>query len=117
MKDIFAALTHACEKISENGPLKAGNYNTLKRMVTECTIAFESKHGSIENVPAVQYHLNEIEELYALIDNGLVCVDLGIRDLIETAEILLKVITAGHHLVACGYCFIYLLSVWFPVYR
>ena len=52
-------------------------------MVTECTIAFESKHGSIENVPVAQYHLNEIEELYALIDNGLVCVDLGIRDLIE----------------------------------
>ena len=83
MKDIFAALTHTCEKISENGPLKTGSYNDLKRMVTECTIAFESKHGSVENVPAVQYRLNEIEELYVLIDNGLVCVDLGIRDLIE----------------------------------
>lgn len=83
MSDIFATFTYACEKISENGPHKAGAYNSVKRIVTECTIAFESKHGSIENVPAVQYHLNEIEELYALIDNGLVCVDLGIRDLIE----------------------------------
>lgn len=83
MKDIFITLTYACEKISENGPLKASAYNSVKRMVTECTIAFECKHGSLENLPAVQYHLNEIEELYALIDNGLVCVDLGIRDLIE----------------------------------
>ena len=83
MKDIFATFTYACEKISENGPLKASAYNSVKRMVTECTIAFENKYGSIDNMPAVQYYLNEIEELYALIDNGLVCVDLGIRDLIE----------------------------------
>lgn len=83
MNDIFATFTYACEKISENGPLKAGGYSALKRMVTECTIAFKNKYKAIENVPAVQYHLNEIEELYALIDNGLVCVDLGIRDLME----------------------------------
>jgi len=83
MKDIFAGFLYAREKISENGVMKAAGYSSLKRMVTECKVAFENKYGSIANVNWVRYLLDEIEELYGLIDSGLQGVDIGIRDLVE----------------------------------
>lgn len=83
MKDIFATFNYACEKISENGVMKTAAYTSLKRMVTECKVAFENKYGSVGSLDGVKYLLDEIEELYALIDSGLLCVDIGIRDLVE----------------------------------
>lgn len=83
MKDIFATFNYACEKISENGFMKSAGYSSLKRMVTECKTAFETKYGSVDNLGGIQYILDEIEELYGLIDSGLQGVDIGIRDLVE----------------------------------
>ena len=83
MKDIFATFNYACEKISENGYMKDAGYNSLKRMVTECKVAFESKYGSIDELDGVKYILDEVEELYGLIDSGLQGIDIGIRDLVE----------------------------------
>ena len=83
MKDIFAGFTYACEKISENGFMKSSGYSSLKRMVTECKVAFENKYGSIDSLDGVKYLLDEIEELYGLIDSGLQGVDIGIRGLVE----------------------------------
>lgn len=83
MKEIFAGFTYACEKISENGAMKTAGYSSLKRMVTECKVAFENKYGSIGSLDGVKYLLDEIEELYALLDSGLQGVDIGIRDLVE----------------------------------
>lgn len=83
MKGIFNGFDYACEKISEDGVLKTAGYNSLKRMVTECKVAFENKYASVGSLDGVKYLLDEIEELYALIDSGLLCVDIGIRDLVE----------------------------------
>lgn len=83
MKDIFASFNYACEKISENGYLKDAGYSSLKRMVTECKVAFESKYGSIDELGGVKYILDEVEELYGLIDSGLQGVDIGIHGLVE----------------------------------
>ena len=83
MKDIFATFNYACEKISENGFMKSAGYSSLKRMVTECKVAFETKHGSVDSLGGVQYILDEIEELYGLIDSDLQGVDIGVRDLVE----------------------------------
>lgn len=83
MKDIFATFEYACEKISESGCLKTAGYSALKRMVAECRVAFENKYGSVENLIGIRYHLDEINELYALIDSGLENVDMGIRCLVE----------------------------------
>lgn len=83
MKDIFATFNYACEKISENGFMKPAGYSSLKRMVTECKVAFENTYGSIDNLDGVKYLLDEIEELYGLIDSGLQGVDIGIRNLVE----------------------------------
>ena len=55
MKDIFAGFTYACEKISENGFMKSAGYSSLKRMVTECKVAFENKYGSIDGLDGVKY--------------------------------------------------------------
>ena len=83
MKDIFATFNYACEKISENSFMKSAGYSSLKHMVTECKVAFETKYGSVDSLGGVQYILDEIEELYGLIDSGLQEVDIGIRDLVE----------------------------------
>lgn len=83
MKDIFATLNYAFEKISENDILKDAGYDSLKRMVSECADAFEAKYGSIDNVDWVKYCLNEIYELYDLIDNALPGLEMGIRAKIE----------------------------------
>lgn len=83
MKDIFAGFTYACEKISENGVMKTAGYSSLKRMVAECKVAFENKYDSIGSLDGVKYLLDEIEELYALLDSGLQGVDIGIRGLVE----------------------------------
>ena len=83
MKDIFATFNYACEKISENGFMKSAGYSSLKRMVTECRVAFENKYGSVNSLDGVKYILDEIEELYGLIDSGLQSVEIGIRDLVE----------------------------------
>ena len=63
MKDIFATFNYACEKISENGYMKDAGYNSLKRMVTECKVDFESKYGSIDELDGVKYILDEVEEV------------------------------------------------------
>lgn len=83
MNDIFATFTYACEKISENGVMKTAAYASLKRMVTECKVAFENKYGAVEKHDGVNYILNEIEELYRLIDSDLESVDIRIRALVE----------------------------------
>lgn len=83
MKDIFATFGYACEKISGNSALKMAGYDSLKRMVSECKIAFENKYGDINNLSGIKYHLDEIQELYSLIDNNLEYVDFSIRDIVE----------------------------------
>lgn len=83
MKDIFAGFTYACEKISENGFMKSAGYSSLKRMVTECKVAFENKYGSIDGLDGVKYILDEVEELYGLIDSELQGVDIGVHGLVE----------------------------------
>ena len=83
MKDIFASLLYACEKISTDAAMKPAGYSSIKRMVTECKVAFESKYGSIDSFSSVGYVLDEIEELFGLIDSGLQYVDIGIRGLVE----------------------------------
>lgn len=83
MKDIFATINYAYEKISENGYMKAAGYGSLKRMVNECKVAFENKYGSIDGLDGVKHILDEIEELYGLIDSGLQGVDIEIRNLVE----------------------------------
>lgn len=83
MKDIFAGFEYACEKISENGCLKEAGYESLKQMVLECRTAFEGRYGSIDNVDFVKYHLDEIYELYDLIDDGVLRIDPSVRECVE----------------------------------
>ena len=83
MKDIFATFTYACEKISENGVLKAAGYSEIKRMVSECVVFFEARYGSVNNVDFIKYHLDEIQELYSLFDSGLEINEANTRNLVE----------------------------------
>lgn len=83
MKDIFNGFYYACEKISENGVLKTAGYDSLKQMVTECVAFFEGKYGSIDSLGGIKYRLEEIEELYALLDSNLDGVDYRIKGQVE----------------------------------
>lgn len=83
MKDIFNGFNYACEKISEDSVLKTAGYDSLKRMVTECVAFFEKKYGSIDSLGGFKYHLEEVEELYALLDSNLDGVDYCIKGQVE----------------------------------
>ena len=83
MKDIFATFNYACEKISEDGVLKTAGYDSLKRMVTECVACFKEKYGFLDSLGGFKHHLEEVEELYALLDCNLDGVDYRIKGQVE----------------------------------
>lgn len=83
MKGIFNGFDYACAKISEGGVLKTAGYDSLKRMVTECVAFFEGKYGSIDSLGGVKYHLEEVKELYALLDSNLDGVNHQIKGQVE----------------------------------
>lgn len=83
MKNIFAGFNRMCGDIENNTSLKYISYGSIKQIVAACIAEFEGKYGSLANVNAVNYRIDEIEELYGLIDSGLQGVDIGIRGLVE----------------------------------
>ena len=83
MKEIFKELQYAKEKVLSNSPLADLGYSITKEMVSRCEEELISRYGSIEATDSYKYLLNDIRELYDLIDNGLLIMPIEIWSLSE----------------------------------
>lgn len=71
MKDLFQHLGYAKEKALTNDYMEDWGYSATKNMVEECEEELRLRYGKIEAVDSYKYLLNDIHEIYDLIDNGL----------------------------------------------
>lgn len=73
MTDIFNHLAYSKEKVLlETGShIGQWEYSATKRMVEKCEEELFLRYGSVEAVDSYKYLLEEIHEIYSLIDNGL----------------------------------------------
>lgn len=71
MKEIFNNLRYAREKVLLNTLMRDGQYLATKEMVKKCESELISRYGSVEAADAYKFLLEEIHELYALIDDGI----------------------------------------------
>lgn len=69
MTDIFNTLHYAEEKALLDDTMQSWGYNATKDMVTKCEEELVKRYGSVETVDSFKYLLDEIHELYSLIDN------------------------------------------------
>lgn len=69
MADIFNTLHYAEEKALLDDVMQSWGYNATKEMVTKCEEELVKRYGSVDTVDSFKYLLEEIHELYSLIDN------------------------------------------------
>ncbi len=68
MVDIFITLHYAEEKALLDDVMQSWGYNATKEMVTKCEEELIKRYGSVEAIDSYKYLLDEIHELYVLID-------------------------------------------------
>lgn len=83
MKDIFATLNYAKEKISENSYFKEAGYESIQRMVLDCKTYLTDRFDSIENVDVAKYHLDQIDELFEILNGEIDQIPYGLRERVE----------------------------------
>ena len=71
MTEIFSELHYAKEKCLNQNPLVFQQYGSTKDMVKKCEEELILRYGSVEAVDSYKYLLDEIHEIYSLIDDGL----------------------------------------------
>lgn len=81
MKAIFNLLSYAAEKVFENSTMSDWGYSTTKDMVNSCEEELRKRYGAVDAVDSYKYLLDEIHELYSLIDTGLIKIPYEIREL------------------------------------
>ena len=69
MKEIFSTLRYAQEKALLDDVLNEAGYDTTKKMVEQFEKEIVLRYGSVDAVDIAKYWLEEIHELYDLIDN------------------------------------------------
>lgn len=70
MKEIFNLLNYAREKALLDAHMGEWGYSATKGMVEKCENELALRYGSVEAMDSYKYLLDEIHELYSLIDNG-----------------------------------------------
>lgn len=80
MKEIFNLLGYAKEKTLLDGPMAKWGYNETKGMVKQCEDELKMRYGSIDANDSYKYLLEEIHELYGLIDSGVPQIPVGVRE-------------------------------------
>lgn len=71
MKEIFNELNYAKEKALHSDHLGSCGYDSTKSMVKKCEEELVLRYGSVEAVDSYKYLLEEIRDIYSLIDDGL----------------------------------------------
>lgn len=71
MKNIFNMLHYYKEKALLDSTMACWGYNATKDLVKQCEEELILRYGSIEAVDSYKYLLEEVHELYTLIDDGL----------------------------------------------
>lgn len=69
MTEIFNMLRYAKEKALTDVTMRDWGYNATKKMVTQCENELKQRYGSIETIDSYKYLLDDIHELFALIDD------------------------------------------------
>lgn len=69
MTDIFNRLDYAREKTLLDDTMRIWGYNATKDMVAKCEKEIIKRYGSVEMVDSFKFLLDDIHELYALIDD------------------------------------------------
>ena len=68
MSEIFNTLHYAEEKALLDDTMRSWGYNTTREMVAKCEEELKQRYGSVDAVDAYKCLLDEIHELYSLID-------------------------------------------------
>lgn len=71
MKDIFHLLGYVAEKVLTGDHFKDISYNNTKEMVAKCEEELKARYGTLDTMDSFKYLLEEIHELYDLIDDGI----------------------------------------------
>ena len=71
MKEIFSGLHYAKEKTLDPNSFGLWGYSSTKNMVKKCEEELVLRYGSVDVVDSYKDLLEEIHEIYSLIDNGL----------------------------------------------
>jgi len=71
MKEIFHMLHYAKEKTLTSDYMGDWGYNATKDMVEKCEEELRLRYGNVEAVDSYKYLLEDIHEIYDLIDNGI----------------------------------------------
>lgn len=71
MKEIFNELYYAKEKTLNPDYLGSWGYDSTKSMVKKCEEELVLRYGSVDAVDSYKYLLEEIRDIYSLIDDGL----------------------------------------------
>lgn len=79
MREIFNLLSYAEEKALLDEPMAEWGYKDTKYMVERCEDELKMRYGSIDANDSYRYLLEEIHELYDLIDNEVPQIPVGIR--------------------------------------
>lgn len=80
MKEIFSGLHYAKEKTLIPNHLGPWGYDSTKDMVRKCEDELVLRYGSVDSIDSYKYLLDEIHEIYSLIDNGLPQISHDLRD-------------------------------------
>ena len=70
MSDIFSELDYAREKIFSEDIIRVWSYNATKDMVAKCEEEIRKRYGSVKMVDSYKALLDDIHELYTLIDDS-----------------------------------------------
>lgn len=71
MKDIFNMLGYAAEKVLTDRDFKDAGYDITKKMVARCEDELKARYGALDAMDSFKYLLEEIHDLYSLIDDGI----------------------------------------------
>ncbi len=69
MADIFNMLHYSKEKALTDVKMRDWGNNATKKMVTQCEDELKQRYGSVETIDSYKYLLDDIHELFALIDD------------------------------------------------
>ena len=80
MKEIFNMLHYAKEKTLIPNVLGSWGYDATKNMVKKCEDELASRYGSVEAVDSYKYLLDEIHEIYGIVDKDIPTIAPDLQD-------------------------------------
>lgn len=80
MKEIFNMLHYAKEKTLIPNVLGLWGYDATKNMVKKCEDELASRYGSVEAVDSYKYLLDEIHEIYGIVDKDIPTIAPDLQD-------------------------------------